>query len=927
MKTNSIIRLVLVTVLVTSLSIFQHVHAQAPANDNCSGAVSLTSGASCINTAGTFNNATISPGIPASCASGNLYDVWYSFVANGVNQTITISGFGTSFTRRQLVVYEGSCGGLVPVSLLCSGVQTSGASLALSSNDFSPGTTYFVQVIFNNTAATPITTNGGFQICVTGSSAANSPSLQFGKSYSNTSKPAGGVIQTNDVLEFRSAISVTNGTIYNVVYSDTIPAGMSYIPNSIKFSTNEGLKYQSGITGLVNLTDASGDDEAVVSGNVLRVNVGSLTRSSSGQSVFQAYPATTPITTASYGGGKIRSNGRPSFYLGTAIIMVTYQARVMAATGTIFTTGNGAFRYKITTADPNDGSFPQSVNFLTKFSIYVSAGNTLCQSAVGLNNYTGGDFGSGNKRHDSTQLTIAPGYTWKPFASNAPQDGEFNVANNTSVNLSTNKYQPYTNSAIRVFGWWDVIGDHTNATNVDSGNFAVPYGTTGGYMAVVNAAYGINNAVQKTINGLCTDTYYEFTSWFKNICIGCSCDTAGRGVTNASFKNYKPGPKNMDDSAGVTPDLTFQVDGVDYYTTGSIPYNKIWMKKGFLFKTGASQTTATLTIRNNAPGGGGNDWVMDDITLGTCLPTLQLRPGLNPSYCLNAQIDLSAVVTSFYPNYTFYEWERSTDGGATWGSAPEMPGIKNYTYTYDGTSYKDTVAIPSFLSVAANNGYKYRVKTATSAANLSNSGCSVYNTAQIVTLNIWSTCNVLPVEILNFNVSVENEYGILNWVSKGEENLLRYDAEKSTDGVNFKKMGAVTARNSAVSEQSYSFTDPEVINGKVYYRLKMIANGNTTSKYSNVLNVSAASAKRFELTNVVNPFVSQLKYQINAPFAEEMEAQLLDIAGRFVTSQKISVHKGVNALVMEAPSSLQKGTYLLRIKTSNGYLYQMIQSK
>lgn len=909
--------------LLTMLLLFsQTIVAQVPVNDNCAFAVSLVPGASCINTVGTLNNATISAGIPVGCATGSLYDVWYSFTANSSNQTVTISGFGTGYTRRQLVIYQGTCTGLSIVA--CSPLQTSGTSLALNNIDFSPGTFYYVRVIFPNTMATPITTNGGFSICVTSTTVANTPTVQVGKSYTNLSKLSGGVIQNNDVLEFRSVIAVSGGVIYNNVYNDTIQAGLTYIANSIKFSTNEGLKYESGITGLVNLTDATGDDEAVVAGNIIRVNVGSLTRTG-GQAIFQASPSATPITTVSAGGGKIRFNGRPSFYGGTAIVMITYQVRVTAATGTIFTTANGAFRYKTATSNTNDITFPQIVAPVPKFSVYVSATTNLCQSTVGLNNYSGGDFGTGATRHDSSQLTIAPGYTWTPFASGAPNDGQFNVANNTSVNLSTGKFQAYQNNAIRVFGWWDVIGDHTNAVNQDSGNLAAVYGTNRGYMAVVNANYAINNAVQKTISGLCTDTYYEFTSWFKNICPGCSCDTVGRGATSAQFKNYLAGPKNRDDSAGVAPDLTFQVDGVDYYTTGSVAYNKRWMKKGFLFRTGASQTSATLTIRNNAPGGGGNDWVMDDIVLGTCLPTLELRPGYNPTYCLNGQVDLSVIVTSYYNNYVSYEWERSIDNGVTWTTAPELPGARTYSFTFNGSTYKDTVALPSFLATATKNGYKYRVKTATNVANLANNGCSVYNAAEIFTLTVQTSCDVLPVQLLNFNAKVEQEYSVLNWVSKAEDNLLQYEIEKSNDGINFTKIGTVTAMGTIVSEQSYSFIDPASLQGKASYRLKMLANGNSTYKYSAVLNLSLIGTGKFELTNLVNPFASKINFQLNAPQGEKISVELVDVTGRFIQQTITVVQKGPNVFEIDVLKPLQKGTFLLRVNTSNGYINKIIQ--
>lgn len=893
--------------------------AQAPANDNCSGAITLTPGASCTNTAGTLNNASISAVSPTTCVSGNPYDVWYSFTATSSSQTITLSGYGTNFTRRQMIVYRGTCTGFSFVA--CTGVQTTGTSLALAFTDYSPGTLYYIRVIQASTGL-GITTNGQFQICVTSTAVANSPSLQFGKSYTNISKPNGGVIQTGDILEFRYAISVNNGTIYNTTFHDTIQPGLSYVANSIKFSTNEGMKYQSGITGLVNLTDASGNDEAVFSGNVIRVNVASLTRTG-GQQAFQASPALIPITTASAGGGKIRSSGRPSFYTSTCILMITYQVQVTAATGTIFSTAHGAFRYKIATSSTDDVTYPQTVRHLNKFFIAVSQTNTLCQNSVGLNNYTGGDFGSGNRRHDSTQLTTAPGYLWTPFSSGTPNDGSFAVVNNSSVNLSTNKYQVYQNNAIRVFGWWDVIGDHTNAANVDSGNFAVPYGTNGGYMAVVNAAYGINNAVQRTINGLCTDTYYEFSSWFKNICKGCSSDTSGQGAASGSFKPYLP-LKTLNDSAGVSPDLTFQVDGVDYYTTGSIPYNKMWMKKGFLFKTGASQSTVSLTIRNNAPGGGGNDWAMDDISLATCLPTLQLRPGYNPTYCLNSQVDLSVIVTSFYGNYLFYEWERSTDGGFTWHSAPEMPGVRTYTYDYDGSNYKDTVSVPSFLAAAVQDGYKYRVKTATSAANLSGNSCSLYNLTEIFTMKVFNTCDVLPAELLQFKAQVKNEYSLLQWKVNDENNLHHYVIESSPDGKRFNEIGTVNAKGGSF-ENEYAFTDPTPLTGKMFYRIKMVANANATHKYSSVLNLSLSQSGLFEITSVVNPFQSKVIFQLAAPRTEDVEIQLLDVAGGVIKQIKLNVQKGTNAVLFETPPTLKRGTYLIRIQTSTGFLYKMIQ--
>lgn len=180
-------------------------------------------------------------------------------------------------------------------------------------------------------------------------------------------------------------------------------------------------------------------------------------------------------------------------------------------------------------------------------------------------------------------------------------------------------------------------------------------------------------------------------------------------------------------------------------------------------------------------------------------------------------------------------------------------------------------------------------------------------------------------QVLNFNAEVEQEHSVLNWVSKAEENLIQYEIEKSDDGINFIKIGTVAATGSLVSEQQYSFVDPVLLQGKAYYRLKMIATGNSTYKYSAVLNLNTKGAGEFELTNLVNPFVSKINFQLNAPHGEKIRVELLDVSGRIIQQTKMTVQKGANMFDINIVTALQKGTYLLRINTSNGTINKMMQ--
>jgi hypothetical protein len=132
--------------------------ATRPANDECSAAIGLTSGTSCVTTAGTLTGATESR--PASACSGyvspSANDVWYTFVATGTTHTIRVA----SAADGVLEVLTGTCGSLSSVG--CIDINGSGGE-TFTSGSFVNGTRYYVRYYAYGT--TP--TDGTFTICVT----------------------------------------------------------------------------------------------------------------------------------------------------------------------------------------------------------------------------------------------------------------------------------------------------------------------------------------------------------------------------------------------------------------------------------------------------------------------------------------------------------------------------------------------------------------------------------------------------------------------------------------------------------------------------------------------------------------------------------------------------------------------------------------
>lgn len=888
-------------------------HASPPANDNCSGAISLTASTGCSNTAGTILAATNSGVAVSSCGGTADDDVWYSFTAiNGPLTTISLSSLGSSLTGNTTIeLFSGTCGSLT--SIACA----TGTSV---SSSLTAGNVYYVRVY--STGSSVITSNGTFNICVSTPAPPTPALVSTGKSFINISRPGGGTIVPGDVLEIRVSVNVSNAgsnLIFRSRFNDTIPSNLTYVPGSLKLLTNEGKQYAA-------YTDAAGDDAAMYDGSnkTIRFNLGRDTANMSRGNV-----SNTGID--SLGGGYTNSNTHRPRANGMLVI-VTYRVTVNAAVpyNTIINFGSGAIRYRNQLSATGAVDYLLAPNSLS-FIVYPNYG--LCSNATGANYVSAGNgnFGSGTAQNGPSPGAAVPGYGFLNITTNAPNDGNYSVVKNLSPSQSTDPTiaRPESTATNRVFSVWDIIGDHTNAADPLAGNPAPASGVTGGYMLAVNAAYQLSVANNQTISGLCEDTYYEFSAWFRNVCKRCGADSLGNYASNVSVPvGYIPTAPG--DSSGVKPNLTFMINGVDYYNTGDMDYVGTWgqwVKKGFVFKTGTGQTSLTISIKNNAPGGGGNDWVMDDISFATCLPALTMRPTNNPTYCANGQVDISVAVSTYFDNYTFYEWERSTDGGSTWTSAPELPGMQTFGFTNYSGEYRDTAVLPSFIAASAYNGYKYRIRVATTSSNLTSGSCAVYNDVDIITLNvndISSGCTILNLDLKDFKTTMVNGKAKLVWNAIAEKGNYYFEIERSTDGTSFTNIARI--EGNGTSWNTYSFTDPESVANRTFYRVRLVTEAGI-QKLSNISVISVPGKDDFIVSALVNPFSSQVRFDLHAPASEKVKVQLVDIMGQIVYNSAKQVNTGYNNMVLEYLPEVKPGTYVLRIYTSRGVINKRIEKR
>lgn len=137
-----------------------------PANDDCINAIVLNHTSSCSATDGTVEAGTDS-GIPAPSCDGFTGtandDVWYSFVANTTDPTITINRAFDAVIE----LFEGSCGSLT--SIACDDTPS---PETIQATGLTIGNTYYVRV-FAYSSTTPTGDNALFDICVFGGTPAN----------------------------------------------------------------------------------------------------------------------------------------------------------------------------------------------------------------------------------------------------------------------------------------------------------------------------------------------------------------------------------------------------------------------------------------------------------------------------------------------------------------------------------------------------------------------------------------------------------------------------------------------------------------------------------------------------------------------------------------------------------------------------------
>lgn len=254
--------------------------------------------------------------------------------------------------------------------------------------------------------------------------------------------------------------------------------------------------------------------------------------------------------------------------------------------------------------------------------------------------------------------------------------------------------------------WYSVSTDHSGNRN--------------GYMMLVNASYAPSVFFTQAANGLCPNTTYEFSAYILNLIVP--------GYLTAAYSE-----PNITFTIKTTSGVILATDTTGTILPSALNQGPTWNKYGTYFTTPANITDVVVVMTNNAPGGNGNDFLLDDITFRACGPIIEtgfatttgpteqsICQGSNANYTLKADV--------IGENSPSYQWQADTSG-----------------YGWKDIAGQTSNSIDISFVNAVTGVYQYRLGVS-NGSDISVVSCRVYSPPLTVNVNPLPVVPPFPVQ-------------------------------------------------------------------------------------------------------------------------------------------------------------------------------------
>ena len=862
-----------------------------PINDNCSGAITLTSNTTATYTTDSIAGATQSQAATSGCGTAND-DVWFSFTASQTTHVVNVVG-SSSFTAV-FELFSGSCGSLT--SLGCYSAASAGGLVSQSFSGLTPGNTYLVRV-YDFGAGIPATNT--FFIAIThtfNDQCTSAITVLCGNSYNGTTVSA---TTTNDpTTSCPGNISSRAGVWYQFVgtgVSTTVTTCTSQNPTKINIYTGACGGAYSCVASAVATT--CGNGQSVTFTSVSGTTYWIFVYNSSGTA-----PGTSGTFTLAVSCGSVVNNDPCS-----GAIAVTCGSATNGSTLTATTTGDptGTCGTSITapgvwyvfagTGATVTADLCTNLTYDTKLNVFsgtcssytcVTGNDDACAlgsrvtfaTVVGTNYYI---FVSGYANHKGT-FTLTISCATPPVndlcANATPVVCGGSYSGSTVLASSTGDYTSLPSCVTSQFtyspGVWYVYHS-TTATSITASVCTSNYdnminvysGTCGGTYTCVAGSddyCGFAAGGQVTFTtAACTD-YYIFVNGYAGSVGTFTLNVTGSGCTSAPTND-------LCTSATVIPSCG--TTGLTGTTVGA---------------TTTGDPTATCGVAITGPG----VWYVYNAT-----DSLYLQASL-----------CNTTASACYPLYNNVVNVYS-------GSCASLNCIGG------NSGFCSSSSQVNFLTNTGSNNYYIFVQGASNTVGpftLDFNGVAI-TTGQVIgsttSTGNFGACVPLPIELLSFTGQSQGSRNLLKWETASETNNDYFTVEKSQDAISFSPLDRVNGAGNSSHAINYSIYDNKPFNDLTYYRLKQ-TDYNGVYTYSTIIAVTN-SLNETSINNIrPNPTSDNINFDLFMTIKGKITVQIIDFSGQIVHEETQDVTDGSSVMTVKM-NDLSPGVYSLKVTSDH----------
>ncbi len=173
---------------------------------------------------------------------------------------------------------------------------------------------------------------------------------------------------------------------------------------------------------------------------------------------------------------------------------------------------------------------------------------------------------------------------------------------------------------------------------------------------------------------------------------------------------------------------------------------------------------------------------------------------------------------------------------------------------------------------------------------------------------VFKSLVALPVTFSSITATKMNNGNAVEWKVENEINISSYEIERSTDGINFTKIGAVATGSGNV----YNWFDAYPVSGENFYRVKSV-NNRGAFQYSRIVKVSAVKG-RVGYSVYPNPSADgSFGLQMSNVPSGIYTVKITNGNGQLIWRQMINHPGGIVTNVINPSSELVSGNYQLEV--------------